>query len=433
VKYGSLGRSEKLGNREFSRRELFMKRAKSGNGKFILLDPSFGISGDMFAAAMISIGAGDDDFFKALKGFRIEENYDIKTTVVERCGLKADSFNVEVKQRCHEHHHGRSLEEIIDIVSSNRYLSGTVRKRAIKMFERLAEAEAKVHFRKEKIHFHEVGALDSIIDICAAVLALETLGVEKVIYSALNVGYGTVKTSHGQLPVPCPATAELLKGIPVFFDGNLPPYEATTPTGALIISELCEFRKLSGQFSILKTGYGAGSKSFPSFPNVLKACICSRQAVEDSDGEVAVIETMIDDASGEEMAFLAEKIISLGALDCSIIPAFGKKGRPANLLLIICERELLNEIIETVLSDSSSNGVRYRMEKRRILPREIAEIETPFGKLAAKFAISGGKITKVKAEHDSILKLARSSDMSYICVKKGVEAFLNKKYLGKKK
>jgi uncharacterized protein (TIGR00299 family) protein len=301
------------------------------------------------------------------------------------------------------------------------------------LFAKLAEAESKVHGSPlDRIHFHEVGALDSIIDISAAVILLEMLGAETIISSPVNTGHGTVKTLHGILPIPSPAAEILLRKIPSYADFSLPPMEMTTPTGALILSELCEIRNADDVFLVEKSAFGAGSFDSKIFANVLRANICRRAAEQGDGADIVVIETVLDDATGEETAFLSEKLSKNGAIDTIIIPALGKKGRPTQLIQSLVPKDKLEDISKIILLESTGNGLRYRLEKRKILERKIIGVKTPFGginvKLTADFS---GKIIKTKAEHDMIKQLAEKSNNSYIVIKKKLEAFLNSKYIGK--
>lgn len=407
---------------------------KSDN-KILFIEPYFGISGDMFLGALLSFGADTKEFFTAIKNFKTNERYNVSAEKTERCGFEALSFKVKVfsdTSEQHHHHHGKTLDEIKDIINSNKLMSLSSRKKAIKLFAKLADAERKVHYHKEHIHFHEVGAVDSIVDICGAVLALEILGIEKIYSTPINVGHGTAKTAHGLIPLPSPAAAELLKGIPVFSKKELPEFEFTTPTGALLASELCEFRSDSEfKFRIIKTAYGAGKANFKNFPNILRASIRIEEESDYSD-TVFVIETLIDDATGEELSYLKEKIIESGALECTISSVLSKKGRPAQLITAICKKELFSEISDIILTESSSNGLRFREEKRKMLQRFSETVSTPFGKIPAKFTVSNNIILKVKAEHDAIIELVKNSKSNYISLKKQLESFLNSKFIGKK-
>jgi len=412
------------------------------NKKFIFIEPYYGISGDMFVAALLSLGAGTKKFFDAMNSFNVNEKYFISLKNVNRAGIEAKLFKVSVsdvlnkKDKFHCSH-GRTLEEIEKIINSNSKLPPAVRKKSLNLFRKLAEAEKKVHFKKEKIHFHEVGAIDSIIDICGSVLALHILGIEKIYTTPVNIGYGTLKSEHGIIPIPSPAASELLKNVPVFVNRELPEFEFTTPTGALIVSQLCDFRKEGNvvEFLFEKTAYGAGANNFTSFPNILRASICTtnenNQLYEKNTEDVYVIESLFDDATGEELGFLKEYILNAGALDCIILPASGKKNRPVNFISVICPVEKFNIISDIILKESSTNGLKFRREKRIFLDRFIKPVKTPYGPIFAKFAISDKKIIKVKPEHDDIIKLAKSKKLNYISIKKKIESYLNQKFLGK--
>jgi hypothetical protein len=416
-----------------------MKRQMKRN-KILFIEPFSGIAGDMFAAALLGLGADIPAFWKGIKSLPLEEKPEVILTDVVRNGISAKHFNVKLKHSHeHGHHHHRTLDEIEKIIMSARGLSIKVREKSVAVFRILAKAESKIHGTAMKhVHFHEVGASDAIIDIVSAMLCLEILDIDRVVSAPVALGSGTVRTSHGVLPVPAPATAELLKGCPTLH-GNI-PFELTTPTGAAILSAIVDEWGFPPAGKTTAISYGAGTKDFKEQANVLRTSImdcgkCNtgilpvdlkRDQVNKS-GTVAVIECNIDDMPGEAFTHVGEEILGMGALDYALIPVIMKKGRPGVILQVICKDEEVAKFADFILHETSTLGIRYRIENRIILSREIRKIKTPWGTVDVKIAFdSKGNILKYKPEYESCVKLAKSSKTGYNQMLEKIRAHLQK-------
>jgi len=315
--------------------------------------------------------------------------YSLSVERVDRSGISAVKFHVNVDSgfepgsHAHHHHPHRPLSEIRRLIQAST-LSDGVRLRALAIFDRLGEAEAKIHnVPIETVQFHEVGAVDSIVDIVGTAVGLEALGVERVISSALHLGSGTFTCQHGTYPVPGPATAELLRDVPVYsgeIDGEL-----VTPTGAAIVSTIAsEFGPIP-MMRIERTGYGAGTRQYPRFPNVLRALLGETE-IEQTPTSVAVVETNIDDLSPQVFGNLMDLLLAQGALDVFYTPVHMKKNRPGILLTMLCAPEDRERLSVILFRETTTLGVRYRIERRDVLQREHVSVRTPFGEIRIKVA-----------------------------------------------
>ncbi len=360
------------------------------------LDAFSGISGDMTVGALLDAGLDFDGLDEALRSlgtgaiFRAEK--------VRRQGIAATKFHVESGET-KDHRH---LPQIVRILESAA-LSTKARANAIAVFERLAEAEAKVHdVPVEKVHFHEVGAVDSICDIAGACYGFDALGIETIYSSALNVGSGTVRTEHGILPVPAPATAELLRDKPVYARG--PEVELTTPTGAAIASTLAAGFGPMPAMRISATGYGAGGRDFAEHANVLRLIIGEKSQAPEST-TVSIIEANIDDSTPEVLGYAMERLLEGGALDVTITPLLMKKNRLGTMLSVIARPEDQERLAQIVLLETSTLGLRIHTAERRVQARSIIEVETPHGKVRVKVAASGA----FAPEYEDCRRLARET------------------------
>jgi uncharacterized protein (TIGR00299 family) protein len=302
----------------------------------------------------------------------------------------------------HGHHHGhtRGLAEIRELILGSS-LSEPVKERALRLFQRLGEAEAKAHgMPVEKVHFHEVGAVDSIVDLVGAAAAVEYLAPSRITCGPVNLGSGRVKMAHGEVAIPAPATAELLKGVPVF---GGPGGELTTPTGAVLLAELVdEFVELPAMV-LEGAGYGLGKKDLKTHPNALRL-LKGRSASERA--EVLVVEAEIDDLPGEGFGFLMERLLEAGALDVFFTPVQMKKNRPGTLVTLLCRRPKLEELAGVLLTESGSLGCRYHAAHRFEAEREILEVETAFGRVKIKRARLDGRPLAVAPEFEDCRRLA---------------------------
>jgi hypothetical protein len=349
--------------------------------KICYLDAFSGISGDMTVGALLDAGAPAAPLIEALESLNTGASFAIEKT--RRAGIAATKFRVTVSTGTQKHRHLSHILELIDRAP----IAARAKSNASAVFRRLGEAEASVHgVAIEKVHFHEVGAADSIADIVGACVALELLGVGEVRVSAINTGSGTVKTEHGVLPVPAPATAALLADMPIYARG--PEFELTTPTGAALAATLASGFGPLPAMRISSTGYGAGDRDFPGQPNVLRALIGERTAAVEAT-LVSVIEANIDDSSPQVLGYALERLMDAGALDASLSPLQMKKNRPGSLLRVIARPEDQERLAQIVFAETSTLGLRVYAAERRVEERHIIEVETPFGKVRVKVSGSG--------------------------------------------
>ena len=371
----------------------------------LYLDCFAGVSGDMLLGALIDCGLDLESLQRELARLDLG-GYRLGIERVDRSGISATKFHVSVgsefehglraeafeqgqqgqqghRSHAHHDHPHRPLTEIRRLIQTSG-LSDGVKLRALAIFERLGEAEAKIHnVPLETVQFHEVGAVDSIVDIVGAAVGLEKLAVERIISSALHVGSGTFSCQHGTYPVPGPATAELLRGVPIYsreIDGEL-----VTPTGAAIVSTIAsEFGPLP-MMRMERIGYGAGTRQYPRFPNVLRVLLGETE-IERTPTSVAVVETNIDDLNPQVFGHLMEQLLVQGALDVFYIPVHMKKNRPGILLTMLCAPEDRERLSAVIFRETTTLGVRYRIEAREVLERAHVSVATPFGEIRIKVA-----------------------------------------------
>jgi len=361
--------------------------------KTCYFDAFSGISGDMTVGALLDAGADWTALEAALHSLNLGATFRLEKT--KRKGIAASKFSVDGgEQKAHRH-----LPHIEKIIEAGA-LSEKSRKNALAVFRRLGEAEAKSHSVPiEKVHFHEVGAVDSICDIVGACVALELLGIDDVKGSRINVGSGTVNTEHGVLPVPAPATAEMLRNLPVYSAG--PEAELTTPTGAALISTLASGFGGPPSIRVLSQGFGAGDKDFPTQANVLRVLIGeSTNALEATT--VSVIEANIDDTTPQVLGYAMERLFEAGALDVTLTPVFMKKNRPATTISIMATPEAAEQLISILFSETTTLGLRMTQAERRVLARKTAEVRTAHGAVRVKYSERGD----FTPEYDDCRKIA---------------------------
>ena len=345
--------------------------------KICYLDAFSGISGDMTVGALIDAGAPFDALFESLNALQTGARFEVEKTI--RGGIAASKFRVLTDGAARPHRH---LSHILDLIA-RAPIADRAKTNAAAVFRRLGEAEARVHgVPIEKVHFHEVGAVDSIADIVGACIALELLGIEEIHASAINVGSGTVKTEHGTLPVPAPATAALLQGKPIYSRG--PEVELATPTGAALAATLAVRFGALPAMRISSIGHGAGDHDFKEQPNVLRVLVGERTAAPEAT-LVSVIEANIDDSNPQVLGYTLERLIEAGALDASLSPIQMKKNRPGSLLRVIARPEDQERLALVIFAETSTLGLRIQTAERRVEERNLIQVETPFGPIRGKY------------------------------------------------
>lgn len=305
------------------------------------------------------------------------------------------------------HEHGRGLKEIREIIAKAA-ISETAKQTAIAIFEALGSAEAQIHNSDvEKIHFHEVGAVDAMVDIVCAAVGAEALGVDEIVCSSLNVGGGTVKCAHGTLPVPAPATLELLKQVPVYSSGI--QAELVTPTGAAIVKTLARRFSPFPEMQVEKTGYGAGTRDFPGHANVVRLTIGEAQptlAANTSQETITVLEANIDDLNPQVFGYVMDRLLEEGALDAFGMPVQMKKNRPGMLLTVLCWSEDAAKLTQLIFTETTTLGVRHREEQRQTLARKWLTVATRWGDVRLKVASMNGTITNYAPEYEDCRRIA---------------------------
>jgi hypothetical protein len=407
------------------------------------LDCFSGMSGDMFLGALVDAGVPMRLLEDTVAAMNIEAR--IEATHVMRSGISATKIDVyahgekEVPREeylaqhshphghehehgqahDHEHNHipshgdahtgphGRGLKEIRAIINKAG-IANSAKQAALAIFEALGAAEAKIHnVDIEKIHFHEVGAMDAMVDIVCSAVAAEALGVDEIVCSPLNVGGGTVKCAHGVLPIPVPATVELLRNAPVYSSGI--QMELVTPTGAAIVNVLAKRFGAFPEMKIEKSGYGAGGRDLPGHPNVVRLTIgeaLPERAAKTSQETISVLEANLDDLNPQVFGYVMDRLFEEGALDCFGVPVQMKKNRPGTLLTVLCKSEDAAKLTEIIFTETTTLGVRRREEKRETLARNWVLVSTQWGKVRMKIASMNGTVTNYAPEYEDCRKIA---------------------------
>ena len=361
------------------------------------LDCFSGISGDMLLGAMVDAGLSLDDLRGDLARLPLT-GYELRAERVTKQGLAATQVTVEVG---HDHAH-RGLHDILAIIAAAD-LPPEIADPATRIFTRLAEAEAKVHDRPvEQVHFHEVGAVDAIVDVVGACLGLHRLGVTEVYASPLPLGGGWVATAHGRLPIPAPATVELLKDVPTY--GGPVEKELVTPTGAAILTTLCRGFGPMPAMTLTATGCGAGTLDLPH-PNLLRLLL-GEPVVPLPAQRLIVLETSIDDMNPEFFDHVIERLFAAGALDVYLTPIMMKKSRPGTLLSALCEPARVDPLSEILFRETSTLGLRVMEVSRRCLEREWREVETEYGRVRVKLGLLRGEVVTAAPEYEDCKRLA---------------------------
>ena len=422
----------------------------SANGRIAYLDCFSGISGDMFLGALVDAGVSPEVFQRTVQSLNIGASIEISR--VNRSGITATKVDVIVNgekdrpreaashehghshghQHSHDeptvvsrlsgsprqggpaHSHGRHLNEIRQIISKAN-ISESAKRTAISIFEKLGAAEARIHnVPIESVHFHEVGAVDAIVDIACAAVGAEALGVDEFVCSPLNVGGGTVVCAHGTFPVPAPATVEILKGVPVY-SGEIQK-ELVTPTGAAIVATLASRFEPLPPMKIERTGYGAGTREFAGQPNVLRIVVgetvatagtdTSVRATETNQDTVTVIEANLDDLSPQVFGYVMEKLFEAGALDVFATPVQMKKNRPGTLLTVLAKPEAAENLASIIFAETTTLGIRQRDERRQVLARGWQTVATRFGDVRVKVAGMNGTVSSCAPEYEDCRRIA---------------------------
>ncbi|HZQ17942.1 MAG TPA: nickel pincer cofactor biosynthesis protein LarC [Terriglobales bacterium] len=439
------------------------------------LDCFSGISGDMFVGALIDAGVSPELFERTVAALNIGTRLQIFR--VNRSGISGTKVDVIVddqrneskrasvpaaqthsREHQHEqshghvhahshlehepqsshayhhapgHSHGRGLTEIRELIAKGA-LSETSKKTAITIFEKLGAAESKIHnIPIEQIHFHEVGAVDAIVDITCAAVGAEALAVDAFICSPLNVGGGTIECAHGKFPVPAPATVELLKGAPVY--SSELQAELVTPTGAAIVSTMAQRFSPFPAMKIEKTGYGAGTRDFPGHPNVLRITIGESELESNVhnayalDESISVLEANLDDLNPQVFGYVMDRLLEAGALDVFATPVQMKKNRPGALLTVLAKPQDADKLAQIVFAETTTLGVRRRRERRQALARRWETVPTRFGDVRIKIAGTNGTITSYAPEYEDCRRIAAEQRVPLkVVMQEAVQAYLRK-------
>lgn len=429
-------------------------------GKTLYLETSSGISGDMFVAAMIDLGADPEALERALNSIPAD-GFMVEISSVKKSGIACCDFNVildaahenhdhdmaylygpapvssaapqeeahhchcheeEEAHHCHchegeephhHHHHGRHLAEILDIIDATD-MTDSAKALAGKIFHIVAEAESLAHHMPlEEVHFHEVGAIDSIVDIIAAAVTFDSLGITDVIIPCLTEGRGTVRCQHGVLPVPVPATMNIIEA----YDMPLTIMEAkgeyVTPTGAAIAAAICTTHQLPKAFRIVRTGLGAGKRAYTERTNILRAYLIEGNAMEEGKDEIVKLETDIDDSTGEALGYTIDRLMQAGALDVHYSPVYMKKNRPAWELTVICKKSKMEELEDIIFKETTTIGIReFPSVMRSILRRNQKQVETPFGIAEVKEVALPGE-RRFYPEYESVKAIAEKEHLPF--------------------
>jgi uncharacterized protein (TIGR00299 family) protein len=371
--------------------------------RYVYLDASAGLSGDMVLAALLDLGVSPSFFKKEMADLKLGVDIHIKET--KRASLRGLKVDVQLKAKKSIERRWKDVETLI----KRSHLSSSVKKNSLAIFKNLFLAEAAVHGHKfEEAHLHEAGADDAIVDIVGTCFLVDVLGISELYSSPLNLGQGWVKTSHGSLPVPPPAVAELLKGIPVY--SAWVKEELVTPTGAAIVSTLAKKFLPFPEICYEKIGCGAGARDFPNFPNILRAFYGKSEEFQ-AEKKVYLIETTIDDSSPQILAAFFDKAFELGALDVFSTPVFMKKNRLATKLTVLAETDKMDSLIQAIFKETSSIGVRYFPVERRVLERKIKKVRILGEDVAIKVSRLEGREINVQPEFSDCLRLAKKKGL----------------------
>ena len=369
--------------------------------KIVYFDCPSGAAGDMILASLLDAGAPLDRLTEELAALGLP-GWELSVRQVMKGPFRATKVDVMIDRSAHRVH--RSLSDVLSILAAST-LSGQVKTDAARIFTRLADAEARVHgSTREAIHFHDVGAVDAIVDVVGSVLALGLLGVERLHCSALPIGGGTVDGAHGKIPMPGPGTAELLRGVPVVDTGVRA--ELVTPTGAAILTTLASDFGRMPAMTLASVGYGAGTMELPGVPNVVR-CFVGEASESAGDETIVQLETTIDDMSPQLYEPLMERLLDGGALDVFLTPVIMKRSRPGVVLTALCPRERVDELLRLLFEESSTIGVRWAERRRARLERQVLSVPTAYGVISCKVSRLHGRVVTVTPEFTDVARVAR--------------------------
>ncbi|HTO92933.1 MAG TPA: nickel pincer cofactor biosynthesis protein LarC [Bacteroidota bacterium] len=378
------------------------------------LDTVGGIAGDMTMAAFVSAGVPFDELKAGLSALSIG-GFELLARHVVRNAVDALHIDVAVTEEPRGHRHMADIDRML----GGSALPARVKERALAVFDVIARAEAHVHgTTPDKVHFHEVGALDSIVDITGSALCMEIAGIEAVYSSPVKLGSGaTIQTRHGTMPVPAPATVEILKGYPTVL--TTVPHELTTPTGAAIVRALSAGVLNEERLVAEAIGYGAGTNEFPEIPNLLRVIIGTLETPREGE-EVVIIETNIDDMNPQAYPYVIERLLQAGAHDAYLVPVVMKKGRPGILLSTMAERSRLDAIVQVLYRETSTIGLRIQQSGRLKLPRRHLEVQTSLGRVKAKGVVRDGREV-VAPEYEECRRIAAEKNLPLLDVMRRLE------------
>ncbi|NNG07956.1 MAG: nickel pincer cofactor biosynthesis protein LarC [Desulfobacteraceae bacterium] len=374
---------------------------KSGM-KIAYLDCFSGISGDMFLGALLDAGLELEELSKALGTLPLD-GYGLEMKQEKRGSLFGTQFMVKVDKGRQEH---RGLKDIVKIIQAGG-LSEEVQNRSIQVFESIAQEEGKIHkCPPDEVHFHEVGAVDSIIDIVGSVFGIEYLGIASISASFLPLGSGFVETRHGRIPIPAPATIALLKGIPVYDSGI--QHELVTPTGAALVKALASSFGSMPAMTVERVGYGVGSRDLPDRPNLLRLIIGHDQTEQQVETVVS-LEANLDDTNPEWLGFLMGRLFDAGALDVVFCPVQMKKNRPGILIQVMGKPEQRDNLMDILFRESTTLGIRFHYSQRKVLPRSEVEMDSPWGKMRVKKVLRPDGSSYFLSEYEACRKIAEEN------------------------
>ena len=388
--------------------------------KVLVYDCFSGISGDMHIGAMLDLGVPRQLLIDALARLGMNDEYELLIAEDAKLGITGTKVTVKLKKKSE---HARHLSDIRKIIEAADY-SPDVTERALDIFMKIAVAEAKIHGTSiEAVHFHEVGATDSIVDVVAAAICLSHLNVDQVVCPTLELGGGMVRCAHGLMPVPAPATAEILVGIPCRYNGV--DEEATTPTGAAIIKHAVHGFELPNQLNVTRIGYGIGQKDF-KIPNVLRVMLATADESETTHPSATWFDTErnlqidcnIDDMPAEAFQPLIDRLFEAGAKDVFLTPIVMKKSRPATQLSVLVDPESADALLRILFANSTTIGVRTHVVEKHMLPRQLQKVATVFGEVGIKLVTLPDATTRWKLEHDDVVHLAQANNQDYLSMQK---------------